>query len=797
MKKQASRHTPAILAMLLCTVLALLALPVEGSHAQQPATDQQSLGNAEATFERAKTILESDSQFIPSLENLRADLVGLRDAASAIVEEGSVEGRAIQAQIDSLGPPPAEGAEEPQNVADRRAALRDAYARATEPVRNAQETLERSELFIREVDQAIRRLSRQELAQRFPTPLNPANWDNALAEVSDYVSRVVDDTRKSVSDPDSTQRLVHLVPTLVILVVFGLLVLFVAQPLLFRFLSRLAGPENTSGWRWIYIVLANVSRIIMPAIGVGAILMVVPLLDIRPAAIRYTLPALPVLATIMILAHWLGHTVFAPDNPQARLINMDDRRARTGLRLCQGLGLMLVLEGLLESIEHDTNFDPATAAVVSVPFILLMSLFLWRFSVLLRSGRNDDVPAEPSPDQVSLDAGFLKLISRAMLISAVVATLLVLLGFVNLSRAAIVPMILSIGLLGFALFLYHVILGLFHKAFRQSETGSDATPSLLPICVIFILALAAAPMLALFWGARASDISEVWRLLTNGVQLGEVRISLDVVITLVIVFTAGMLITRWLQLLLRVNVLPRTRLDLGARSALVTGVGYTGLALSAVIAVSTAGLDLSAFAVAFGALGVGIGFGLQNIVSNFVSGIILLVERPIKEGDWIEVSSISGNVKKISVRSTRIRTFDGHDVIVPNSDLMTGTVKNMTLSSQTGRLIVPVGVAYGSDLEKTRDILLEAAGGSDLVLSHPEPMALFMGLGDSSLDFELRCFLKDVNQIINARSELLFKIYLALGEAGIEIPFPQRDIHLRDIDRLVEAVGGTGPAPQT
>jgi small-conductance mechanosensitive channel len=240
-------------------------------------------------------------------------------------------------------------------------------------------------------------------------------------------------------------------------------------------------------------------------------------------------------------------------------------------------------------------------------------------------------------------------------------------------------------------------------------------------------------------------------------------------------------------------VLPRTRLNIGARNAVSTAVGYIGITLAAVIAISSAGVDLSSLAIVAGALSVGIGFGMQTIVSNFVSGIILLIERPIKHGDWIEVSGFSGYVRKISVRSTRIETFDRHDVIIPNADLIANAVKNMTLTSASGRVIVPVMVAYGSDLERTKDIMLTASRNHGQVLRYPAPQILFMEMGDSGLVLELRGFLKDNNNVLSVRSDLMFEIYTNLQHAGIEIPFPQRDIHIRSAPPSTPEADATPP----
>jgi potassium efflux system protein len=224
------------------------------------------------------------------------------------------------------------------------------------------------------------------------------------------------------------------------------------------------------------------------------------------------------------------------------------------------------------------------------------------------------------------------------------------------------------------------------------------------------------------------------------------------------------------------------------RDSVRTGVGYIGVAMAALLAISYAGLDFSSLAIVAGALSVGVGFGLQSVVNNFVSGLILLAERPIKLGDWIIVGGHEGIVRRISVRSTEIETFDRANVIVPNSMLISDMVKNWTLHNSTGRVPVPVHVHVGSDPEKVRDILLDVARQHPQVLSNPAPVVLFEDFGPSSLDFILFVYLVNVNRSFAVRTDLRIAILKAFRNNDVEIPYPQSDVHLRDLDWVKTAV---------
>jgi small-conductance mechanosensitive channel len=304
------------------------------------------------------------------------------------------------------------------------------------------------------------------------------------------------------------------------------------------------------------------------------------------------------------------------------------------------------------------------------------------------------------------------------------------------------------------------------------------------LALTFALVIAGIPVLMLQWGFSGADIRDAFKSLFFGLEVGQFRISLARILLGIVLFIALLFATRIVQRWLREKALQQTRMDPGIVNSIDTVVGYVGTGLAALLAVSYAGLDITNLAIVAGALSVGIGFGLQSIVNNFVSGLILLVERPIKVGDRIVIGDQQGLVRRISVRATEIETFDRASLIVPNSELITGRVLNWTHRDSLGAVNVKIGVAYDADPARVIAILKACAEAHPLVLRTPAPTAVFENFGDSALQFNLRVSLPDINQAPNVQSDLRVAILKALREESIDIPFNQLDVNLRDLDAV-------------
>ena len=439
--------------------------------------------------------------------------------------------------------------------------------------------------------------------------------------------------------------------------------------------------------------------------------------------------------------------------------------------------LILVAQDFGSQLGRLQLLEQQSFAILSSAITILAGFMLWRISILIKLIVTSDTTSGTL--QIKL-LGFLR---RILLVVAVIAPLIAVIGYVNAGTAIALPMIKTLGLLALIVILQRLTFDVYAAILNKSEDEADA---LAPVLIGFIITISVLPFLAIIWGTRVSSLTELWIQFQDGIKVGESRISPLDFLTFILLFTVGYMLTRVVQSALRGSILPKTNLDTGAQNALVAGLGYIGIFIAALIAISSTGLDLSSLAIVAGALSVGIGFGLQNIVSNFVSGVILLIERPISEGDWIEVSGKMGYVRNISVRSTRIETFDRTDVIIPNADLVSGVVTNWTRGNTIGRVIIPVGVAYGTDTKKVEKILRDIISKNEHVAKDPAPGVVFQGFGADSMDFEIRAILSDVNYMLSVKSDVNHEIVNRFNKEGIEIPFAQRDVWIRNPEVLKE-----------
>jgi len=289
------------------------------------------------------------------------------------------------------------------------------------------------------------------------------------------------------------------------------------------------------------------------------------------------------------------------------------------------------------------------------------------------------------------------------------------------------------------------------------------------------------------WGLFNLPSEAIQGFLALGFTVGEKKITIGLVFSAVAILYGSFIVSWAVQTVFMEEVLRRQQVDLGVRMSVARLVHYVLILVGFMIALSALGFDLKNITILGGALGIGIGFGLQTVVSNFVCGLILLFERPLKVGDVIELGGQMGQVKNLGLRATVVQTFDQAEVVVPNTDLISNQVTNWTLADRRTRFTIPVGVAYGSDIELVMKTLAEIAEENVKVLKDPPPQVLFSALGASSLDFEFRIWLADLDDRRQVQSELLVEIDRRFRELEIEIPFPQSDLHLRSVNHSIAA----------
>jgi small-conductance mechanosensitive channel len=518
---------------------------------------------------------------------------------------------------------------------------------------------------------------------------------------------------------------------------------------------------------------------LLPSLALGVFLSVTFLLFDYFAVLRgdigSMLASLFGVIGLVFFVHRLGKAVLLPDLPHWRLIPVQSGAAAKLLWIMSATaafsGLDYHLSNVYETLDAPVSLTVGEALVATVIIGLLVMV-----SGLVRPFTDETGRPRPWPASV-------RLFIYALGLMTIVAALLGYIGLARFISQQIVwtGAVLATMYIGFlssravseeGAFAHTTIGTRFQRWFSLDEAGLDQLSLLVSILINVVVVVVGVPLVLFQWGFQPADIASWMYKIATGIQIGSFTLSLTGILWGLVVFAVGFVLTRWFQGWLDGSVMARGRVDTGVRNSIRTVVGYAGLAIAGLVGLSAAGIDFSNLALIAGGLSLGIGFGLQNVVSNFVSGLILLAERPFKAGDWIVAGAVSGTVKKISVRATEIETFQRQSVILPNSELINGAVGNWTHRNKLGRIEIPVAVAYGTDARKVHALLLELASGHPLVLKNPEPFVAFTAFAQTSMNFEIRVFLADIGNGGIVQNDLRFAILDAFDRENISIAIP-------------------------
>ena len=740
-------------------------------------------GDWRRVADRAAEAIDNDRASEAAMDTLRDQLSLWSEDFSSESSRSRISVITLEAQLKRLGPVPEGG--EAEDVADERRQLELSLSEATAPVRRADLALTEAEELIRSIDVLLRERQTQILLEPGPFPLKPELWGPAIGEVSESFRLIALEFQTGWVHEKQRNQLQSSLPRML----FFLAIAFVLLTRGMRWTDRvlqgmIRNRQHLSATRWIAVFLLSYGQVVLPMLGVLAFSKAVYATDLPGLRGDVVLSILPLMTFELLTARWLGERVFSRNERPLLLVNLTETEKRKGRRAGTVLGAMLALSSLFVELARYENWTQGTESVVFFIITVVAAYFLGLLGRLVTRHAGSMRAEEDGP--LTAIGQLVSLLGRYTVVVSLIGSVLATIGMTRGASYLVFSSTRTVFLVAFLLVAQRVIQKIFSALNGRDDEDSPLAAVLAGIGIV-ILSL---PIFLMSWGAQVSDLHQIWRNIADGMTFGDLVLSPETILLLVVVYAFGHGVTRLSQSFLRDNILPKTSLDAGGQTAVVSGAGYIGIFLAALIALSVAGINLGNIALFAGALSVGIGFGLQNIVSNFVSGIILLIERPVSEGDWIDVNGQMGYVRDISVRSTRIETFDRTDVVIPNSDLIAGTVTNYTRGNTVGRVIVPVGVAYGTDTRWVEGILREIAESHPMVLANPAPSVVFQGFGADSLDFEIRAILRDVNWMLTVKSDLNHEIARRFVAEGIEIPFAQRDLWLRN----PEALRGEAPA---
>lgn len=692
----------------------------------------------------------------------------------------------INSRLEQMGPPPAEGKPaESEIVATERARLTAEKAEINTVIGFTEDASVQANQLIEKIGSMRRDLFTQTLSQRV---------DINTALVTEVINAAGNEVRtfyyllKSWWDFTLYPRLWTFLGVLAISIIPVLIIHFSARHWLAELYERDPLVEKPS-----YLSRLSVAfwSTVIPSAGTVVFMALVYLLLqhfslLRPD-IAQLLAALFAVIYIVLFIYRLAYGVLSPDIPNWRLLPIAPKSGRILIWLLTAAAATQGTEYFLEILNAILSSPLSLTVAKSVIGTAMVGALLLAIAFLkpIQNPRTGELRQWP------------KLIKIILILLGLVPILAAVFGYIGLARFVAQQIVVT------GAFIVTMYLGFLtaraithEKAFANTSLGRklrdkfNATEATLDqlglvagIFINLIVLLIGVPLVLMQFGFQWSEMRTTFIRIMTGFQIGNFSISLLSILTGIVLFIMGYFLTRLFQNWLDGSVMARGRIDPGVRNSIKTVVGYVGMALSGLLAISAAGINLSSLALVAGGLSLGIGFGLQNIVSNFVSGLILLAERPLKVGDWVQTGTVSGFVKKISVRATEVETFQRETIIVPNSTLINDNVGNWTHRNKLGRSDLQILIGYRSDVRKIQAMLFEIAKETPLVLKNPEPMVFLINMtelvsSNMMMRFEIRIFLADITNALGVRNELQFTIVERFAAEGISVmPLPSTVIY--------------------
>jgi potassium efflux system protein len=773
-------------------------------------TPAQRVDQAHAALNQIEKALSNRDLSESELATLRGQIDPVESSANEVVAQLTPILAGIKARLDQLGPKPADNA--PAESAQVTAERAEQQKRLTE----VDETLKRARLMAVQADQIAdhigsrrRELFTSALFQRTNSLFDPGLWADVARDLprdGASVQHLAADVLSNAAD-----RLRGWWLTIFAAIVIAVLALTAfASRVARRIIAHeptIADPsrfQKARGALWVAIVTA-----LVPIASVTLLFAVFNGFDLLGIRIEPLVRAVIVGIVRVALVAGLARGLLMPARPHWRLVDVGDSAAAKLSRLAITVAFIVsatrVLETLGAVIGAGLPMSVFTRGIGALFVAVAMATTL--YGILSQPEGADDClgPRIVTKRDWSAPLRFIAWASILVIVAAAAV------GYIALA-AFVVDQIVWIACVGSILYLVLALVGeVIALSFKPSaplgrslissvgvKRESVEQIGILLSGVLHVVLFGAAALLVLApWGVQSDDLASSIRAAFFGFTVGGITISLSTLVLALVLFALVYGATRGVQHWLDTRFLPHTSLDTGLRNSIKTSLGYVGFIVAVALALGYLGLSFEKLALVAGALSVGIGFGLQSIVNNFVSGLILLWERAIRVGDWIVVGDEQGFVRRINVRSTEIETFDRAMMIVPNSNLVTGVVKNWVRTDRVGRIRISLSVQSGADPEKVRELLIGAAKAHDLVLSIPAPQVLLTSLEAAAYKYDLLAYVDDVETSQRVKSELLFEIHRRFKAANLSIgaPLAPTIVELADIDRLETLLSGPHPEP--